>query len=126
MRRILIAIAASGILLSACSTAPDKISANYVSPLQYANYDCIQTREELLRVFSRVNSISGMQSTRAKNDVLAVGVGMVVFWPALFLVAGGDLKTELASLKGQYEALSKVAIEKRCPIAAELGGQEKL
>jgi hypothetical protein len=48
-----------------------------------------------------------------------MGVGLVVFWPALFLMAQGeDQKNEIASLKGQYETIRDVAVKKNCSFAA--------
>ncbi|WP_200241917.1 hypothetical protein [Lamprobacter modestohalophilus] len=49
-----------------------------------------------------------------------MGVGLVLFWPALFFLAGGDKKDELARLKGEYDALEQAAIQKDCMIASEL------
>lgn len=40
-----------------------------------------------------------------------MGVGLVLFWPALFFLAGDDQKEELARLKGEYEALEKASIQ---------------
>jgi hypothetical protein len=85
-----------------------------VSPLQYSTYDCGQIRQELMRVASRVNAVSGAQRSQARNDSIAMGVGLVVFWPALFFLAGGDKKDELSQLKGEYDALNVAAIEKKC------------
>ena len=62
-----------------------------------------------------------MQRVKAKKDAMAVGVGLALYWPALFLVAGGDMDVEISSLKGQYDALALSAAEKNCPVAAELG-----
>jgi hypothetical protein len=111
-----IAIALSAALtLSACATAPDKIQAQYVSPLQYQSYDCGQIRNELIRISSRVSEVTGQQRRQASNDAWAMGVGLVIFWPALFFLAGGsDKKEELGRLKGEYDALQIAANEKRC------------
>jgi len=49
-----------------------------------------------------------------------MGVGLVLFWPALFFLAGSDKKDELARLKGEYDALEQAAIQKDCMIASEL------
>jgi hypothetical protein len=48
------------------------------------------------------------------------GVGLVVFWPALFFLAGDDQKEALARLKGEYEALQAAAIRKDCGFAEAL------
>lgn len=111
-----IAVAVSAALaLSACATAPDRISATYVSPLQYQHYDCEQIRTELVRISSRVTEVTGQQQREANNDAIAMGVGLVLFWPALFFLAGGsDKKEELGRLKGEYDALQVAGTEKRC------------
>jgi len=46
-----------------------------------------------------------------------MGVGLVLFWPALFFLAGEDKKEELARLKGDYEALQQAAIRQDCQLA---------
>jgi hypothetical protein len=108
-------------VVAGCSSSPDKISAAYVSPLQYQSYDCDQIRQELMRINSRVIEVTGQQQKTATKDAVAMGVGLVVFWPALFfLAAGEDKSAELGRLKGEYEALEKAAIEKKCSVATEL------
>ncbi len=107
---------------SGCATPPSKISARYVSPLQYQSYTCDQISEELLRVNRKIIDISGVQKKEATKDAWAMGVGLVLFWPALFFLIGTDKKEELAGLKGEYEALESAAIKKECKIAAELEG----
>lgn len=121
MRQLIVgAMCAS--LLAGCATAPDKVSANYVSPMQYGSYDCDQIREELIRISNQVGQVSGQQRRAHTRDAVAVTVGVLVFWPALFVLMAGDKKEELANLKGQYDALDEAAIQKRCPVADELRG----
>jgi hypothetical protein len=100
--------------LSGCATAPENISASYVSPAQYSNYDCDQIQQELQRVESRVREVSRQQSKKAKDDQLTMGVGLVLFWPALFFLSNNDQKAELSSLKGTYEGLAQAATLKKC------------
>lgn len=107
--------------LAACATSPDKISASYVSPLQYQGYDCGQIRSELVRIGRRVDEVTGHQRKQANNDALAMGVDLVLFWPALFFLAGGnDKKEELGRLKGEYDALQEAAVVKRCDFEAQV------
>jgi len=103
-------------LLSGCATAPENIGARYVSPAQYSSYDCDQIQQELQRVEGRVSQVSGQQQKKASSDQIAMGVGIVLFWPALFFLAGNDQKEELSSLKGTYDALAQAAIQKKCTI----------
>jgi hypothetical protein len=108
-------------ILAGCASSPDRISAAYVSPIQYSGYDCDQVRSELMRVSGRVREVAGAQKQQANSDAIAMGVGLVLFWPALFFLAGGnDRKEELSRLKGEYDALEQAAIQKGCPVAAEL------
>jgi hypothetical protein len=114
-----IVAACAALSLAACATSPDKISASYVSPLQYQGYDCGQIRTELVRIGQRVDEVTGQQRKQANNDAIAMGVGLVLFWPALFFLAGGnDKKEELGRLKGEYDALQQAATAKRCNFEA--------
>lgn len=106
--------------LVACASKSDNISAAYVSPLQYQGYNCNQIRSELARVSRRVNEVAGVQDSQASKDSVALGVGMVLFWPALFFMIGKDKEEELARLKGEYEALEQAAIQKDCDVAQEI------
>lgn len=99
---------------SACATHPNNIQAAYISPMTYSNYTCDQLREENARLARRVTEVTGQQEKRANNDSLALGVGLVLFWPALFFMANGDQKEELSRLKGEYDALQTVATQKQC------------
>jgi len=119
----LMSVVAGGMLvvgLAACSSTPDKVSAQYVSPLHYQAYDCDQIGMELRRVNRRLIEVTGAQQKEADKDAVAMGVGLVLFWPALFFLAGDDHAAELGRLKGEYEALESSAIQKRCDIAQEL------
>lgn len=107
-------------LLSACATKADHVSAAYISPLQYGGYDCDQVRAEMIRVSAHVQEVAGVQNRQAKQDAWATGVGVVIFWPALFFLFKGDRKDELARLKGEYDALNEAAIQKKCPVAEEI------
>ncbi len=100
--------------MSACATHPNNISASYVSPMHYANFSCPQLGEENRRVAAKVAEITANQRSRANNDTAAMAVGLVVFWPALFLLANGDQKEELSRLKGEYDAIQQAAIQKEC------------
>lgn len=97
-----------------CAKNPERLGSTYVSPIQYHPYDCDQLVAEKTRVERRVSELTGKQAKASKNDKVATGVGLVLFWPALFFLAGGDHEEELKRLKGEYEALEVVWIEKKC------------
>ncbi|GAB6052335.1 hypothetical protein JCM17960_11550 [Magnetospira thiophila] len=101
-----------------CASQPDKIQTAYVSTLQYNNYDCEQLSMEAERVSSRtIELYQGLKKT-ADDDALQMGVGLVLFWPTLFFLEGGDdtRAHEYSRLKGEREAIEKVSIQKKCTI----------
>ena len=107
-------LVASGIL-TACATAGKDISAAYVSPMQYTNYDCEQLRAESMRISSRVNQLTGRLDEAASNDKAIAGVGIILFWPALFALGGTkQQEAELSRLKGEYDAIEATATTKKC------------
>ena len=108
------------LLVSGCATSPDKIGASYVSPMQYNNYDCDQTQAEMMRVSSKLREVCGVQQSKATTDAWAMGIGLIVFWPSLFFLIGGDKKEEVARLKGEYEALEQASIQKKCAFINEV------
>jgi hypothetical protein len=107
-------------LLAACAARSDQVTAAYVSPVQYSTLDCDQLRTELTRVSARVNEVAGAQDRKHRNDQIATGVGIVLFWPALFFLMSDDNKAELSRLKGEYDALDANAVQKKCSIADEM------
>jgi len=104
----------AAVMLMACSTSPDKISASYVSPIVYQSYSCDQLVMEMARIQRKVNEVTGAQQKESTKDKWAMGVGLVVFWPALFFLIGDDKKEELKQLKGEYEAVEQAMIQKNC------------
>ena len=107
------------ITLSGCASKPEEIQAQYVSPLEYKNYDCDQISAELRRVSRRTAQLYGELDKTASNDQAQMAIGLVLFWPALFFLEGGDgpQAAEYARLKGQVDALEKVAIDQKCDMA---------
>ncbi len=109
------AIALTATLVTAgCASSSQNISASYVSPLQYQSFTCEQLTEEMLRVGRKAREVAGVQDSEADKDAVAMGVGLVLFWPALFFLIGDDRKEELARLKGEGEAIEQTAIKKDC------------
>lgn len=126
MRKLVSALMISSFLVASCAANPDKISPAYVSPIQYQSYNCNQIRQEMMRVSRHVNEITGKQQSQADGDAVALGVGLVLFWPALFFMIGKDKEEELARLKGEYDALEQTAIQKECDVAAEIEAAKKM
>lgn len=106
------------LILPSCATSSKDIAPSYVSPLQYQAFDCDQIAGELGRIQVRVNQLSGRLDEAANNDKVIMGVGLILFWPALFAIGGTkQQEAEYARLRGEYEGLEQSAIQKKCKIA---------
>jgi hypothetical protein len=115
LRHVLVLALALGTF--GCASGSDKITATYVSPMQYDAYNCKQLTEEAQRLSSRAAQAAGAQDSQATKDAVATTVGVIVFWPALFFI-GGDKQNaaELARLKGEMDAVEQASIRKKCGI----------
>ena len=115
----------AGFLLSGCADRSGEIQGSYVSPLQYQNFSCAQLTEEARRITSRANQVAGVQDSKASNDAVAMGVGLVLFWPSLFFIRGDrETRAELARLKGELDAIEQMSIRKNCGIKFETRTRE--
>ncbi len=106
----------AALILTACATPPDKIASAYVSPIQYQDYSCKQIAREMERISRRASELHGSLNKTASNDNAQMAVGLILFWPTLFFLEGGDgpQASEYARLKGEREALEQVANDKNC------------
>ncbi len=104
--------------IAGCASQPDEISTVYVSELQYQKYDCEQLMEESSRVSRRASDLHGQLKKTADDDAVQMGVGLILLWPTLFFLEGGDgvQAQEYARLKGEKEAIEKISIQKKCGI----------
>jgi uncharacterized protein YceK len=111
-----VAIAVSvALALSGCATASKDIASSYVSPNQYANYDCQQLAAEAGRIQTRVVQLGGRLDQAAQNDAGIMAVGLIFFWPVLFALGGTkQQEAEYARLKGEYDAVEQASIQKKC------------
>ena len=109
-----------GLTLGACAKKSENVAASYVSPLAYQQFNCRQLADEAGRVSQRAAELSGVQNRKRTGDIVATTAAIIVFWPAAFLVSGDDAQTaELARLKGEFEAIQRVSVEKGCSIRFE-------
>ncbi len=101
-------------VLCGCATNPNKISASYVSPLKYKDLTEDQIIMEMDYISRRTLELYNSLKKEANADKTQMAVGMLLFWPSLFFLEGGDgpEATEYARLKGEYEALRQVALSK--------------
>ncbi len=116
--RFIPAFVASSIVLG-CASNPNKIEAAYVSPLKYQKFDCDQIAIEQASVERRTNTLYHSLKKESNKDNAQMGIGLVLFWPALFFLEGGDgpQAAEYGQLKGDYAALRDTSVAKKCDLA---------
>jgi hypothetical protein len=119
IRKSMAVLLAAGTLAS-CATRSDDIAAAYVSPVLYQNLTCTQLAEEAQRVSYNAQVATGAQNKQADQDAAAMAVGLIVFWPALFLARGDGAKAaEVGRLKGEMDAIRSASMAKKCGIQFE-------
>lgn len=115
MQKTIITAVAISLALSGCATSSAHIAASYTTPIQYQGYDCAQLTGEAQRIHGRVNQLAGRLDEAANNDKVIMGVGMLLFWPALFALGGTkQQEADYARLKGEYDAIQQAMIAKKC------------
>lgn len=126
-KKLIVALGMAGVALTGCATSPDKIATQSVSTLPYEQYNCKQLGAEVDRVTRRLSELRGSLEKTASNDTAQMAVGMILFWPALFFLEGGDgpEAAEFGRLKGERDALERVAIQKECGIIFQPIQQQK-
>lgn len=114
--RNMTAIAVTMALVGCASKSVD-IKAAYVSSTLYEKLSCAELAEEAKVVSSRAIAASGEQDKRAGQDQAAMAVGLVLFWPAMFMAKGdGAQAAEVSRLKGEMQAIEDASRRKGCGI----------
>jgi len=115
MKTTTILVTTALIALSACAKQPDKIVATAVSTSNYSYMSCNQLRAQRNAVVTNVNNLTTKQKKAADDDALIMGVGILLFWPAMFAPGiTDDFGPQLAQAKGEYDAINAVGNQKRC------------
>lgn len=116
MKKTIATLVSAGVVLSGCATASKDLTPTYTSPLQYQAYNCDQLASESQRIQARVLQLGGRLDTAASNDKAIAGVGMILFWPALFALGGTkQQEADYSRLRGEYDAVQQSAVLRKCP-----------
>ena len=105
--------------VSGCASSSGSIDAAYISPLKYNSYTCSQLEQEYARLLQRSGMANKQQDGIASGDTVAMTVGLVLFWPALFFIDTDDKKEEVARLKGELNSVEQAAIQKDCAVVSK-------
>jgi len=126
MKKTIASVLSVALTLAGCATASRDIASNYTSPMQFQSYDCGQLASESQRIQSKVNQLGGRLDEAASNDKAIMGVGLIIFWPALFALGGTkQQEAEYSRLKGEYDAVEQSAIAKNCSGAVVASSEVK-
>lgn len=118
MSRILAASLAAcvGVVSSGCTTRAADIRPLQTNPASFAGWDCERLDAEALRVQRRAAEVAYAVDERAGTNIIALGLGLTVFWPALLTMRQPGVEAEeLARLKGRFDVLQAVAVGRQCP-----------
>jgi len=103
-------------IISGCATRPSNVAASHVSSLKYDAVTCERLAIEADEVESKLSTTTASLESKANTDAALVAAGFLL-WPLWFGTAatGGKAEEqELARLKGEKEAISKVSLIKNC------------
>ena len=110
-----------GALIVGCATQPSDLPTTYVSPNQYQHYSCDQIAMEMNRTSRKASELQARLKKDADNDAAQMAVGLIILWPTLFFLEGGDgpEAAEYSRLKGEFEALEDVSVQKKCGVEVQ-------
>ena len=102
-------------LVAGCGTPSRDIRPARSSPESFAYWDCERLFDESDRVQQRAADLAYAVDARVGNNMIALGLGVTVFWPALMAMRPDGLDAiELAELKGRHEALVQAMAQRGC------------
>jgi hypothetical protein len=94
------------VVMTGCATRSADVVPAADDPAQFASWDCERLFDESDRVQLRAADVAYAVDARVGNNMIALSVGAIVFWPALLAMRPDGIEAqELAALKGRYEAL---------------------
>ena len=106
----------AALLLSACVTRSVDVRPAPANPADFLAWDCNRIDQEQDRVQLRAADVAYAVDERAGNNIMALGLGVAVFWPAILAMRPAGLEAaDLARLKGRFEALQTASRMQGCP-----------
>ena len=115
IKPLLVTLISLSILIVGCASKPEALTASFVSPGMYNNYDCEQITKEMQRYTASVTDLTGKQSKLYKDDQAMGWIGTFALWPLyLFIKGDGEVASQLKTAKGTLAALQQSSVEKKC------------
>jgi hypothetical protein len=114
-----VSFAVAGVLAFAatgCATRSVNVAPLATDSAEFLNWTCPRIQDEIDVVQVRAVNVAWDVDERVGGNMIALGIGVTVFWPALLAMrSDGPEASELARLKGRFEALQIAARQRRCP-----------
>lgn len=105
----------AAVLAAGCATRAVDVKPLPANPADFIPWACNRIHDEMDVVQQRAVELSWIVDERAGQHVVALGIGLAVFWPALLAMRPDGAEAEaLGHLKGRFEALQAAAREKGC------------
>ncbi len=119
-RRLALALLSALAVVAGCATRSAQVRARPTDPAAYAGWDCARLTEQVDIVQHDAADLAYAVDAQIGNNLIALGVGVTVFWPALLAMRPDGADAErLAELKGRFEALQTAARRQQCADAPE-------
>ncbi len=117
-----VAACLAALALAGCATRANDVRPLPANPADFALWGCERIHDETDRVQQQAAELAYAVEERAGQNIMALGLGLAVFWPAILAMRPAGLEAaELARFKGRYEALLTAAQRQGCtPPAATL------
>ena len=109
MKRAL-GLAAIAACLAGCAATPESIAPAYISEVTYQNWSCQQLSEETVRLSAAYQVAASEQHHARTNDT----VGVIFLGLPVASMSGGNVAPQVASLKGNQDAVQRAMILKNC------------
>lgn len=107
-----------GLAAAGCVTRAVDVKPMPANAADFATWDCDRLDDEVDAVQLKAADVAYAVDERVGNNVIALGLGVTIFWPAMFAMRPeGPESQDLARLKGRFEALKTAARQQGCPPA---------
>jgi hypothetical protein len=108
-------VGALAALMVGCATRAVDVASGPADAAAYASWPCDRLAEQIDAVQQRAADVAYAIDTRAGHNMIALGIGVTVFWPALMAMRpDGSEASELIALKARFEAMQVAAARRRC------------
>ena len=106
-------------VLAGCATRAVDVKPMPANAADFALWGCDRIHDESDRVQQQAAELAYAVDERAGQNIMALGLGVTVFWPAILAMRPVGLEAdELARYKGRYEALLLAAGRQQCAPAS--------